>query len=44
MAKKALKQLAPLLPRYLLDVATSEPCDVAIMAASELRPDKIIVH
>ena len=39
--KKALKQLAPLQPKMLLDVATGTG-DVAIMAARLLQPEKII--
>lgn len=39
--KKALKQLENLQPKTLLDVATGT-ADVAIMAAAQLRPEKII--
>ncbi|MFN8264837.1 MAG: bifunctional demethylmenaquinone methyltransferase/2-methoxy-6-polyprenyl-1,4-benzoquinol methylase UbiE [Chitinophagaceae bacterium] len=39
--KKALKQLKDLQPKLLLDVATGTG-DVAIMAAHQLHPDKII--
>lgn len=39
--RKALKQLKPLQPQFLLDVATGTG-DVAIMAAHHLKPKKII--
>jgi demethylmenaquinone methyltransferase/2-methoxy-6-polyprenyl-1,4-benzoquinol methylase len=39
--RKALKKLAPLQPKIMLDVATGTG-DVAIMAARQLHPEKII--
>ena len=39
--KKAIKQLAELKPKRILDVATGT-ADVAIMAAKQLNPEKII--
>ena len=39
--RKAIAQIAPLKPKYILDVATGT-ADVAIATAKEIAPDKII--